>query len=182
MKKFFQLTLVFAVALLVTSCATTQITPKAVSNLNKTVTMSELNLTSNDYQIIKTETAEAVVVYDEGGVLNASFKISEVNKEFTYEMKQTNKFKFWQAPVFEPYFTGILKYGFLSSDYDENDIIYSPSSIAKGLATYRLINAVQEQGADGVIEPITTIKVGNNGNKVVYTATISAKLVKIKAK
>ena len=45
----------------------------------------------------------------------------------------------------------------------------------------KLVKQIVEQGADGIIEPVITMKVGEEGKKVIYTATISAKLVKIKS-
>lgn len=180
MKKFskvFNATLAISLALVMTSCGllkkTQPIIPTAVSSVSSPVYLQDLNLTKGDYEIIKTETAEAVVIYEES-ILGKSFSIKEKNNEFLLNIKEG-------SDGYDIKYTGIVKYGFLSRN--EVDIKYmNPSAIAEGLATYRLINAVQDMGADGIIEPMTTIKVGNDGKKVVFTATISAKLVKIKTK
>lgn len=170
--------LAFALALsmVIFSCRSseevTRIVPTAVSSVSRVVTMEDLNLNKDNCQIINTETAEAVVYYEEDD--DDEFEIGEANGEFVlkYEKDDENGWKIK--------YSGIVKYGALSNNYIvDYDNAYA---IVRGLATYRLINAVQEQGADGIIEPIVTVKVGQEGKRVIYTANISAKLVKIKTK
>lgn len=176
--------IVAIIALLTTmamsSCGTIQpttlIVPTALSSVSRVVNMKDLNLTKDNYQIINTETAEAVVYYEEDHSGNI-FEINELNDEYALEFKKKD------TGGYSIKYSGIVKCGYLSSD--DNGIDYDrpvPAAFARGLAAYRLINAVQDQGADGIIEPIITVKVGQDGRRVIYTATISAKLVKIKTK
>lgn len=174
--RIMSLALALAVSMVMFSCRSSEevarIVPTAVSSVSRVVTMEDLNLNKDNCQIINTETAEAVVYYEEED--DNEYEIGEENGEFLLKFEKDGD-NGWKIK-----YLGIVKYGVLSNnfivDYD------NAYSIARGLATYRLINAVQEQGADGVIEPIVTVKVGQEGKRVIYTASISAKLVKIKTK
>ena len=164
--------------LFVSSCSIqkTHVIPTAISSVSKTVYIEELNLTKNDYQIINTETAEAVIIYEENR--GGDFEIKEQNDEFSLEFEKDDK-----TQTFDIEYSGVVKCGYLSAN--DRGIDYAnphPADFARGLAIYRLINSVQEQGADGIIEPIITMKVGQDGRKIVFTTTISAKLIKIKTK
>lgn len=179
--RIFQGLIVFVALLFMSSCSiqrTPQYTviPTAVSSVSKTVYIEELNLTKDAYQIINTETAEAVIIYEKGR--GGDFKITEQNNEFSLDFDRDD-----ETQTFEIDYSGVVKCGYLSAN--DRGIDYSdphPADFAKGLAAYRLINSVQEQGADGIIEPIVTMKVGQDGKKIIFTTTISAKLVKIKTK
>ena len=174
------------VALVMTSCFAKKslVIPTAVSSINDPISLRNLNLTKDQYQIINTETAEASVEYEESGLgISKKIKITEANNEYTLIFKKNDDI----VGGYEIKYDGIVKVGYLY--HDQNNIrdigeYYKPdpSWFATGLAIYRLINSVQEQGADGIIEPVITMKVGEKGKKVIYTATISAKLVKIKTK
>ena len=184
-KKLLNVSLVALIVLTMTSCGffkkTTFIIPTAVSTLTAPVYMNDLNLDKDSYQIINTVTSEAVIVYETQGILSKSFKISEKNNEFSLDISNYAWDEASNRYVFDVKYNGVVKFGYLREKDVKIDYT-SPSEIASGLATYRLINTVQDQGADGVIEPIVTIKVGQEGKKLIYTATITAKLVKIKAK
>ena len=168
------------ITVIMNSCITTKVqttvVPKAFSSISKIhyIDESDLKLAKDSYQILKTETAEAAVYYEENK-RGTECEIAEVNGEF--------KLKFLMNPTLGNRLDsheGIIKYGTLVNDYSNFE--YEPYSLAAGLATYRLINSVQDQGADAVIEPIITVKVGQEDRKIIYTATISAKLIKIKTK
>ena len=182
--KYFSKMMIAIIALIITmvmsSCGTVQpttlIVPTALSSVSKVVNMKDLNLTKDNYQIINTETAEAVVYYEEFKSGNG-FEINEINGEYSLEFKKKD------TGGYNIKYSGIVKCGYLSAD--DRGIDYNNPYVgdfARGLAAYRLINSVQDQGADGIIEPIITVKVGQDGKRVIYTATISAKLVKIKTK
>ena len=176
--KFFNVSIVILAILLLSSCSIqkTQVVPTALSSVTKTVSIKELNLTKDAYQIINTETAEAVIIYEESR--SGDFEIKEANGEFSLEFEKDDK-----TQTFDIEYSGVVKCGYLSDN--DRGINYNnpqPADFAKGLAAYRLINSVQEQGADGIIEPIITMKVGQEGRKIIFTTTISAKLIKIKTK
>ena len=158
--------------------------PTAVSSINDPISLRNLNLTKDQYQIINTETAEASVEYEESGLgISKKIKITEANNEYTLIFKKNDDI----VGGYEIKYDGIVKLGYLYHDQDNmrylgNYYTPDPSWFATGLAVYRLINSVQEQGADGIIEPVVTMKVGEKGKRVIYTATISAKLIKIKTK
>ncbi len=184
--RLFNLSIVLVLALLMSSCISKKslVIPTAVSSINDPISLKNLNLTKDQYQIINTETAEASVEYEEAGLgIGKKIKITEANNEYTLIFKPNESV----VGGYEIKYDGIVKVGYLY--HDQNNIrdigeYYKPdpSWFATGLAIYRLINSVQEQGADGIIEPVITMKVGEKGKKVIYTATISAKLVKIKTK
>lgn len=176
--RIFNVAIIVAAMLLMNSCSIqkTQVIPTAISSVSKAVYIEELNLTKDGYQIINTETAEAVIIYEESR--GGDFEIKEQNGEFSLEFEKDDK-----TQSYEIEYSGVVKYGYLSGN--DRGINYQnpiPSDFAKGLAAYRLINSVQEQGADGIIEPIITMKVGQEGRQIIFTATISAKLIKIKTK
>ena len=180
--KALNLTLVISVAIILCSCGVmkkkTQVLPVAVSSMSAPISLDYLNLTKDSYQILKTETVESVVVYEEVGMGAKTIRISEQNKEFELDFKKNET-----TGSYDIKYSGIVKVGYLSA-YD-NDVDYyepKPAAFAKGLAAYRLINSVQDQGADGIIEPIVTMKVGQEGKKIIFTTTITAKLIKIKSK
>ena len=178
--------MVLMLTLLMTSCFSKKslVIPTAKSSITDPIALRSLNFTKDSYQILNTETVEASVEYEEVGIgMNKKIKISEANNEYTLIFKQN------EAVVggYEIKYSGIVKLGYLYQYQDNIDHLGEyyqpdPSFFAKGLAAYRLINSVQDQGADGIIEPIVTIKVGEKGKKVIYTATITAKLIKIKSK
>lgn len=180
--KILSATLILVIAIMLSSCNApkkTTIIPAAVSSISNPVSLEFLNLTKDSYQIINTETVESVIVYEEkGSGPSKTIKISENNDEYVLEFKKNST-----TGEYDIKYSGIVKVGYLS-EYD-NDVDYcqpNPAAFARGLAAYRLINSVQDQGADGIIEPIVTMKVGQEGKKIIFTTTLSAKLIKIKSK
>lgn len=180
--KAFNLALVISVATVLCSCGVpkkTQVMPVAVSSITAPISLDYLNLSKDSYQIIKTETVESVIVYEEVGIgATKTIRISEQNNEFELDFKKNET-----TGLYDIKHSGIVKLGYLSV-YD-NDVDYyqpNPAAFARGLAAYRLINSVQDQGADGIIEPIVTMKVGQESKKIIFTTILSAKLIKIKTK
>lgn len=185
MKKLFKLlnvVIVVSVIIILNSCSITQrsvVIPAAINSISEPVQLDYLNLTKDSYQILKTETVESVIVYEEKGSGAAKkIIISEKNDEFVLEFKQNPT-----TGGYDITHSGVVKVGYLSqSDSFINYYEPSPAAFARGLAAYRLINSVQDQGADGIIEPVVTMKVGQEGKKLIFTAVISAKMIKIKTK
>lgn len=184
--KILSVTLTLSVVIFMSSCITMQptaskVVPRAFSSISKIHYIDDLKLSRENYKIINTETAEASVFYEE--YVNKfgkddGYGIGEVNGEFLLKYKAIAVGNDVSYKLDSH--TGIIKYGTLTNDF--SDFEYEAYSLAAGLATYRLINAVQDQGADAVIEPIVTVKLGQEGRKIIYTATISAKLIKINTK
>lgn len=174
---------VIATALSMSSCSSKlQLVPKALNTVN-TVGFEELNLERKDYNIINTITAEATVKYKEkfGNIV-----IEEMNSEFKLEFGDPKQ------PLFGPRvvtgkvlkdFEGVVRLGFLTNDYaNGSGINYeSPEDLGRRLAIYRLINVAKEEGADGLIEPLVSTNVEQIGKEIIFTTTVSAKCVKIKA-
>ena len=180
MKKIIQTIIaVLVLGFVMSSCKALEkslVIPTAMSSVSKVVVLKDLNMERNDYQIINTETAEAVVYY-ENYKSGKKFEISESNGEYSLEFTEN------KVGNYDIRYSGIVKYGCLSADDKGIDYAHPRvADFARGLAAYRLINSVQDQGADGIIEPIISVKVGQDGRRVVFTATISAKLIKIKTK
>lgn len=168
--KILKLFVVIVMAALLSSCVQSSSLPRAFSSMSKVhyIDKDDLGLSKGDFQILNTEFAEASVYsIDLWGKKN---EVSEAAGEFSIVFE----------PQKSPQYSGIIKYGTLDNDF--SDFSLEPYNLAKGLATYRLINSVQEQGADAIIEPIVTVKIGQEGRKTIYTATISAKLIKINTK
>ena len=174
MKKTILLTAVCAFVL--SACQTTQVTtsviPEAVNTIHAT-TFNELNLQRSDYTVLNTITAEALVFYQAS---RSEINIEEANQEFEITHKlnsagNTTKYK------------GIVRIGYLANDYrnQKPGKLTNPSDIARGFATYRLINMAQQEGADGIIEPTISTNVEQQGKKIVYRTIIKAKIIKLKA-
>ena len=77
-------------------------------------------------------------------------------------------------------YEGIARFGFLNNDYDHvfTDVV-APEYIVRNLAIYRLINQAKIRGADGVVEPIISTSAEDQGSKIVFKSTVSAKLMKL---
>lgn len=152
------------------------VVPKAVNTVN-VVSLKELNLTRGDYQVLKTVTAEAAIVYTEnkkGSV--CTMKGTDENFYITYTFDK-------EGYLESEDFSGVLRFGYLYNDYKINDGVIYPEEMARRLAIYRLINMVQLQGADGVIEPVISTNIENTKNKreCILKTTVRAKLVKLKS-
>ncbi|MBQ7856878.1 MAG: hypothetical protein IJ348_07200 [Alistipes sp.] len=138
------------------------------------MSLSELNLDRNDYQVLNTVTAEATISYTENaGGTNRVIKCDD--EDFALQYLQSKEG--WICR-----YRGIVKLGYLANDYSVAKDILHPEEVARRLAIYRIINMVQQEGADGVIEPIVSTNVDNGlgKNEVIFKTTVRAKLVKLK--
>lgn len=174
MKKTILWSLLVTVVALSSCKSNLAVVPKAVNTVNA-VSLSELNLERNDYKILKTESAEATIIFQQKGKYDICVK--EQNGEFAlyYELDKMGN---WYVDSFE----GIVRYGFLNNDYgkiisiDDMNVEY----IARNVAIYRLINKCKVAGGDGVIEPIISMNINGGGrNEIVYKVTASAKVIKL---
>lgn len=180
-KIFFYAVSLFVAAVMITSCSSNNYVtmPQAVNTVNS-VGLSELRLNhETDYTILNTITADATVIRT-SHKKGESVTVEEENGEFKIDFKLNSKTGKYECDGFE----GIGKFGFLSNDYELNNVdVMSPHSMARYLAIYRLINAAKVKGADGIIEPIVSTNVqghgGRRGDEVVFKTTVSAKPVKL---
>ena len=104
----------------------------------------------------------------------------EENSEFMIEFEKVeldNGTERWVYSSCE----GVARYGFLTNDYKnaDNTSYMNPEQIARNLAIYRLINACKVAGGDGVIEPIVSTNVGQEGKEIIFKTTVAAKVIKI---
>ncbi len=157
------------------SSSTKVLMPKAISTLNS-VQFKELNLTSNDYEILNTieSTARVNVTMDA-----KSYTISDPDGSFSLEYAKVNETLQLQK------YTGILTIGYLSNETGNLDM--TPEDIVRKIAIYRIIQMTKELGGDGVIEPVITMNIeqtksGWNSATITYLTTVSAKVVKLKSK
>ncbi len=172
-KSFILITILGALAL--SSCKLA-IVPKAINTINS-VSLEELNLGRKDYKVLNTITADASVVYTQFG---NTITIADANGEFSLTYKRRYSLKngyYWEYKAFR----GIARYGFLANDYGKTDSYsdISPEQMARSIAIYRLINACKVAGGDGVIEPIVSTNVGQQGHSITFKTTVSAKIIKI---
>lgn len=174
MKKI-NLVLMLTVVVAFTSCKLA-IVPMAVNTVNS-VGLEELNLQRNDYTVLKTVNAEAVINYTQTG---RKILIREANNECQMILKRP---AFHSEYVYKE-FRGVARYGFLDNDYAgkmQKVSSMSAEEIARNLAIYRLINACKVAGGDGVIEPIITMNVEQNGHRsLTFKVSATAKVVKLK--
>lgn len=162
-------------AIVLSSCKLA-IVPKAINTINS-VSLEELNLERKDYKVLNTITADASIIYKQFG---NTITIQDANGDFSIVFKR--KFS-WRSGYYWIYdsFKGVARYGFLANDYGkvENYSDISPEDMARNIAIYRLINACKVAGGDGVIEPIVSTNVGQQGNSIVFKTTVSAKIIKL---
>lgn len=157
-----------------TSSTATKRIPIAINTVNS-VGLRELNLERKDYTILKTITAEAVILYQAHG---DNITMEEETGEFSIEQVWDEE-KGWRTKKYH----GVARYGFLSNDYDAIRSMEEASAgyIARNLAIYRAINQCKVYGADGMIEPVISMNVEErNDRKTAFKATVTAKLLKLK--
>lgn len=150
--------------------------PTAINTVN-TVRLNELNLERKDYTILKSITAEAVILYREDGNKTT---IEEENGEFMI-IAEFDEEAGW---VIRRH-TGIARYGFLSNDFGEilgpKEVATNPGYVARNLAIYRAINHCKVQGGDGLIEPVISMSVEERkDHKIAFKTVVTAKLLKLK--
>lgn len=174
-KTALHLTVVLTV-LALSSCGSEKnlVIPRAVSSADA-IGLKDLNLTRGDYDIVSTISESASV--------NCTFKNNEIriaslDGDFLYKFKFDNN-RGWRLESFQ----GVATMGYFINDLTEGmNGTPNPEEFSRRVAAARLISAVKDYDADGVIEPITTTMVSQSDkNTVVFTTKISAKLIKIKA-
>lgn len=165
---------IFAISLMLvlTSCVTTHdlIIPKAVNTINS-VRLDELNLERKDYSVLNTVTATAEITYSENR--KGEYIIRGENNEFMLQYLFNIKTG-WSCR-----YSGIVKLGYLANDYSINTGAIHPEDAARRLAIYRLINLVNMEGGDGIIEPVISTNVAQQGRNIIYQTTVKAKIVKL---
>ena len=164
-----------AIALLA-SCSTQQesVIPRAVSSIG-TATFQDLNLQSNDYNILNTVTTEATVSYEANKSRTHIF-IKGVDDDFVLEYTKDKKIG-WLCE-----YTGIMKYGYMHNEFPSlQQNIASPEEIVYRLAVYRLVSQVKNMGGDGIVAPSVVTRIEQQGKTVYFHATAEAKAIKLKA-
>ena len=179
--KFIAITMTMACMFTMTSCfgpkkMTQRVVPTAVNTINS-VGLSELNLKhGTDYTVVNTVTAEATVLYKERKK-GSKITIKEENNEFEITYEFDSEQEKWYRTDFE----GIARFGFFSNDdYYQNYSMIYPENVVRNLAMYRLINQAKVRGADGIIEPVVSTNVEQQGKDIVFKTTATAKLIKLK--
>ena len=163
--------------ILISSCGVKQplsVIPRAVNTVS-TVTFRDLNLKTGDYDLINTVTSDATI--------SVEYKSDKItvrceDDDFSLVYKLVNG-----AWIVDKY-TGVARFGYLANDDKYmTTSLYSPEDIVRRLAIYRLINNVQQHGADGLIEPTVSTNVAQTGkNNVTFTTHAEGKLIRLKAK
>lgn len=178
MKKLSLIVAVIIGLMIVSSCSSSRSLIPQARNSVKTVSFDELNLTSNDYDILDRIEASATIKVEISG---SNYIISDAQQTFSLEyMNNPSK----PGSLTLQKFKGIVRTGYLARE-DGQASIDNPDEIARRLAIYRLINLVREQGGDGVIEPVISTNVeemesGWGKTTVVYQTTVSGKVVRLK--
>ncbi|MBR1426083.1 MAG: hypothetical protein IJ581_01380 [Paludibacteraceae bacterium] len=180
-KKLIIASMTMACMFTMTSCfgprkMTQRVVPTAVNTINS-VGLSELNLKhGTDYTIVNTVTAEATVLYREQKK-GTKITIKEENNEFEITFEFDSEQERWYRTDFE----GIARFGFFSNDdYYQNYSMIYPENVVRNLAMYRIINQAKVRGADGIIEPVVSTNVEQQGKDIVFKTTATAKLIKLK--
>lgn len=179
MKQFKFLALVVFASFMLTSCRSTRVSrtiPTAINTVNS-VRLSELNLVRKDYTILKSITAEAVVLYKEDGDNKTTIE------EETGEFSIVSEFKEdigWTIRKHK----GIARYGFLTNDYGNiltpSEVATNPGYVARNLAIFRAINQCKVAGGDGLIEPVISMSVEERADKkIAFKTVVTAKLIKL---
>lgn len=147
----------------------------AISNI-PTVSIKDMDLNRNDYSILKSVSATAVVNSDNR---RSRRTIYEENDEFKliYDIIKIDGKRYLDYESCE----GVVRLGYIgSTDIYNSESNYLPAEeIVRRLALYRLINLAKEYGADALFEPTITTTATSTGKKLTYKTEASAKLIKI---
>lgn len=173
MKKLFVL---LACAVGFASCGV-QLIPESVNTIDR-APLADLNLQRSDYEILNTITAEAAVVSRD--ISKKKREFSDINGEFSVKWQKkgfSRKSTGWVCKDFQ----GILRTGALYDLPAQTADHADPLDMAQRLALYRVINLAQQEGADAIVEPSYTVGLEQTGRRqVVYKATVTAKIIKLK--
>lgn len=168
------------IAITLSSCGGQKnlIVPRAVSTASA-VDIKSLNLKSGDYEILNTiqESASVTCEYKKNKI-----RVISGDGDFIYTFVFDIKTG-WTLKSF----SGAATMGYLYNQYTQlNDVVTSTSinveEFARLAATAKLIDAIKDYGADGVIEPVTTTLVSGTDKYIEYRSTVRAKLIVIKPK
>ena len=141
-------------------------------NTTAVANFSDLRLQRGDYEVINTVMAEAAIIYIPQ---NNGYKIIGTDENFELSYKIVKKLG-WECKH-----SGVLQLGYLGNDYvSVTSRLYSPEDVARGLAIYRAINDATQQGGDGLIEPIVSTSVQQNGKSITFVSRVSAKVIRLK--
>jgi len=160
---------------LLSSCggAKNLLIPHSVSTAPVT-TIHDLSLKEGQYDILRTVSESASVRCEyKGNTIN----IYSGDGEFSYKFKFDDK-KGWRLASFD----GAADLGYFATDIEEvASEAPRPEEFSRRVAMAKIIKAVSDYSADGIIEPITVTNSANVGSRTVeYTSTVRAKLVVVK--
>lgn len=178
MKKITLITITLAGLMVAAACSSSRSLMPTAVNTVKSTSFNELNLTSNDYDILDRIEAQSTIF---AKIDNNSYTVYDEENTFRLFFKKKN-----QNEVTLVKYEGVMRAGYLSRDYATINIKQpQPEEIARRIAIYRLINLVQEQGGDGIIEPVIATNVEEtksswNSTTIAYRTTVSGKIVKLK--
>lgn len=160
--------------ILISSCGSKQLTviPTAINTVS-TVSYNDLRLQRSDYDLLKTASADAT--------LNVKYRKNKIQIRSEDDDLRIILKKEGGAWIVDKH-SGVARYGYLSNDYANSNISYtSPEFIVRHIAAYRLINIAQQNGADGIIEPIISTTVVNNGeNDITFKTHAEGKMIRLK--
>lgn len=147
----------------------------AISNM-PTVTIKDMNLERNDFAILKSVSASAVVKSDNK---RSGRTIYEENGEFklVYDIIRDDGVRYLEYDTCE----GVIRLGYLGNTniYSSDSYFIPAEEIVRRLALYRLISLAKEYGADALFEPTITTSATSEKKTLIYKSEATAKLIKI---
>lgn len=162
---------------LISSCGTTTKAPfiPQASNTVNTVYFKDLNLTGNEYEVLNKVTATATINVRHKSSTEIIVQAPDDDFTIVYKGGDGN----WRIDNV----VGVAHFGYLvNDDALMSKTFYSISDIVRRIAIYRLINEVQQQGADGIIEPTVSTNTVQTGKKnFTFTTCAEGKLVRLKS-
>ncbi len=137
-------------------------------------TIHDLGLKPDQYDILKTVTETASVYCEYKG---NTVKITSGDGDFSYKFQFDQK-KGWKLASFQ----GAAELGYFSADLTEEESkTPRPEEFSRRVAMARIIKAVTDYKADGIVEPVVTTVSRDAGNHTVeFTSTVRAKLIVVK--
>jgi len=137
-------------------------------------TIRDLGLKPGEFDILKTVSETASVRCEYKG---STIKITSGDGDFSYKFEFDPKTG-WELDSFQ----GAAELGYFSADLTEvENHAPRPEEFSRRVAMARIIKAVTDYNADGIVEPVLTTVSRNEGDRTVeYTSTVRAKLVVVK--
>lgn len=160
------------------SCSSSRSFIPQASNMVKSVSLEELNLTGKDYTILDRVEATARINVE---ITKSTYTVSDPDGAFKLSFEKNKKTGEMELSSF----SGVVRAGYLLSRDNGRINLDSPDEIAHRMATYRLINLVREQGADGIIEPVVSTNIEQTKSSfgttsVTFLTTVSGKPIRLK--